>query len=104
MRGDVHQLKAPRNIRGHEQTGARYGVIVHSDDLVLSTILVAPTSTSAQPRIFRPTIMVNDLATQVLVEQTAAIDPERLGPFVGHVTLNELSAIDAALLLALALD
>ena len=79
-------------------------MVVQSDDLLLSTILVAPTSRSAAPRIFRPTIVVGDDETQVLVEQTAAVDHERLGPLVGHVSRAELDAIDAALRLALQLD
>lgn len=104
MRGDVHRLGAPRGTRGSEQRGARYAVIVQSDDLLLSTILVAPTSRSASPRIFRPTISVGTEPTQVLVEQAAAVAPERLGDLVGHVSLDEMQHIDAALRLALALD
>lgn len=79
-------------------------MIVQSDDLLLSTILVAPTSRLAASGIFRPTIMVGDDETQVLVEQTAAVDHERLGPLVGHVSRAEMDAVDAALRLALQLD
>lgn len=71
---------------------------------MLSTLLVAPTSRSAPSRSFRPTITINDEETQVLVEQTAAIAPERLGEFVGRVSNDELSAINDALRLALELD
>jgi mRNA interferase MazF len=79
-------------------------VIVQSDDLLLSTLLVAPTSRSAAPRSFRPTIIVEDVETQVLVEQTAAVAPERLGDLVGRVSHDELQQIDDALRLALELD
>jgi mRNA interferase MazF len=79
-------------------------VIVQSDDLLLSTVLVAPTSRSAVPRSFRPTIVVENEETQVLVEQTAAVAPERLGDLVGHVSHDELRQIDGALRLALELD
>ena len=44
--------EAPRGARGSEQQGSRYAVIVQSDDLMLSTVLVAPTSRSAPPRSF----------------------------------------------------
>jgi mRNA interferase MazF len=104
VRGDVHRLSAPRGARGSEQRGARYAVIVQSDDLLLSTVLVAPTSRSAPARLFRPTITVGGEPTQVLVEQTSAVAPERLGQLAGHVSLTELQEIDAALLLALGLD
>ncbi|MGF1595337.1 MAG: type II toxin-antitoxin system PemK/MazF family toxin [Acidimicrobiales bacterium] len=104
MRGDIHRLRAPRSTRGREQQGGRYCVIVQSDDLMLSTLLVAPTSRSAAPRSFRPTIIVEDVATQVLVEQTSAVAPERLGDLVGRASHDELRQIDDALRLALELD
>jgi mRNA interferase MazF len=97
VRGDVYRLKAPRDARGHEQRGNRYAVVVQSDLLPLSTWLVAPTSTSARPTSFRPEIEIQGKTTYVLVEQTAAVDPERLGELVGHLTRGELIAVDDAL-------
>lgn len=97
MRGDVFQLKSPRDARGHEQRGNRYAIVVQSDLLPLSTWLVAPTSANARPTSFRPEIEINGKATYVLVEQTAAIDPERLGDLVGHLTRREMSTVDEAL-------
>lgn len=104
MRGDIHRLRAPQSTRGRERQGARYCVIVQSDDLTLSTLLVAPTSRSAAARSFRPTIVVDDIETQVLVEQTSAVAPERLGEYVGRVSLDEMRQINDALRLALELD
>ncbi len=104
MRGDIHRLRSPRETRGHEQQGTRYAVIVQSDDLMLSTLIVAPTSRSAARRSFRPTITINNEETQVLIEQTSAVAPERLGDFVGRVTFDELTEINDALRLALELD
>lgn len=104
VRGDIHHLRAARGAKGNEQTGGRYAVVVQADDLMLSTLLVAPTSQSAQPRSFRPTITVANEPTQVLVEQTAAVAPERLGRLVGHVSRHELEDINDALRLALELD
>ena len=97
MRGDVYRLKAPRDARGHEQRRNRYAVVVQSDLLPLSTWLVAPTSTSARPTSFRPEIDIEGKTTHVLVEQTAAIDPHRLGELVGHLTRHELVAVNDAL-------
>lgn len=97
MRGDVFELKAPRDAQGHEQRGNRYAVVVQSDLLPLSTWLVAPTSTSARPASFRPEIEVSGKTTLVLVEQTAAVDPQRLGTRVGRLTYTELAAVDEAL-------
>jgi mRNA interferase MazF len=97
VRGDVYELKAPRNARGHGQRGNRYAVVVQSDLLPLTTWLVAPTSTSARPTSFRPEIEIDGKTTLVLAEQTAAIDPERLGHLVGHLTQREMSTVDEAL-------
>jgi mRNA interferase MazF len=79
-------------------------VIIQSDDLMLSTLLVAPTSRSAPARSFRPTITINNEETQVLIEQTSAVAPERLGEFIGRVSLHELQEINDALRLVLELD
>ncbi|SDX72689.1 mRNA interferase MazF [Modestobacter sp. DSM 44400] len=78
--------------------------MVQSDDLLLSTVLVAPTSRSALPRVFRPTITVNDQQTQVLVEQATAVARERLGELVGHLSCDELAQVNDSLRLALELD
>ncbi len=102
MRGDVYQWRTPRDARGHEQQGRRYAVVVQSDDLqVLSTWMVAPTSTSARPATFRPSIEIDGTPTRVLVEQTSAVDPNRLGDQVGHLGFHELRTVDAALRLVL---
>ncbi len=104
MRGDVYALRAPRGVKGHEQRGNRFAVVVQSDLLPLSTWLVAPTSTSARPASFRPEVEVAGKTTRVLAEQTTAVDPGRLGDRVGVLTLSELQAVDAALVTVLGLS
>ena len=101
MRGEVYRLRAPRDARGHEQRNPRYAIVVQSDQLPLSTWLVAPTSTSARPASFRPEVEINGRTTRVLVEQTTAVDPGRLGDRFGHLTFDELRKVDAALRLVL---
>jgi mRNA interferase MazF len=59
--------------------------------------LVAPTSSSAPPRSFRPTIEVGGHETRVLVEQTTAIAPDRLGKSAGRLSGRELVDLDSAL-------
>lgn len=96
-RGDVFRLRL-RSGRGHEQRGPRYGVVVQADALMaLSTVLVAPTSRSARGASFRPQIEIEGEPTRVLVEQTGAVDPTRLGDLVGHVTAQEQWGLDLAL-------
>ena len=103
MRRPRH-LPAPRGARGHEQRGAHFAVIVQADEfLELRTVLVSPTSTSARPASFRPTIELNGAQTRVLVEQTTVVDPQRLGRSAGRLDANELRTIDEALMLVLGL-
>ena len=103
MRGDVYRLRAPRDARGHEQRNHRYAVVVQSDQFPLSTWLVAPTSTSARAASFRPEVEIDGRATRVLAEQTAAVDPTRLGGSIGHLAFDELRRVEAALRLVLEL-
>jgi mRNA interferase MazF len=78
--------------------------VVQADEfMALSTTLVAPTSTSARPATFRPTILLDDTEIRVLVEQTTVVDPERLGRSAGRLDAGELRAVDEALALVLGL-
>lgn len=104
LRGEVFRLASPRGARGREQRGARYAVVVQADEFLdLSTTLVAPTSTSARPASFRPTIRLRSEQTRVLVEQTTVVDPQRLGRSAGRLEASELRAVDDALALILGL-
>jgi mRNA interferase MazF len=94
----VFRLRAPRGTRAREQRGARFAVVVQADELLpLSTVLVAPTSTAAPPRSFRPSIELAGSRTRVLVEETVAVAPDRLGKSAGRLSAQELRAVDAAL-------
>lgn len=104
MRGDVYAVPAPRGARGHEQRGPRLGVVVQSEDLPLSTVVLAPTSRSAPPRVFRPQVLVAGERTCVLVEQLRTVDVGRLGRWVDHLSPDDRRAVDRALELVLALD
>ena len=103
VRGDVHQIKLPRG-RGHVQEGRRYAVIVQADDLLaLSTVVICPTSRSAFAASLHPEVTVGDQPTQVLCEMVGAVDARALGEPVGHLTRDELRAVEDALLLVLEL-
>ena len=90
MRGDIYRIRAKKHAHGHEQRGTRYAIVVQADYLNLSTLLVAPTSTSARPSDFRPTITIDGTET-------------RLGDFAGRLDAEELTELDRALALVLGL-
>lgn len=104
MRGDAYLLKAPRGTRGSEQQGTRYAVVIQSDLVRLSTLLVAPTSRSARPSSFRPGVVVDGAETTLLLDQATAVDPARLGGYVGHLSHLEMAAVDRSLTRVLGLD
>jgi mRNA interferase MazF len=98
VRGDIYQLRAPRDAVGHEQQGRRYAVVVQSDDLTLSTVIVAPTSTSAHPYIFRPEVTVRGQPTRLMLDQIRAVDVERaMGNRIGRLSPHELIEVNRLL-------
>ena len=104
LRGDVYRFRLPKRV-GHEQLGDRFGVVVQANEfLPRSVVIVAPTSRSARPASFRPEIDIAGESTRVLVEQIGAVDSQRLGDLMGHVTPEEMWGIDEALATVLGLD
>ena len=103
VRGDVHRLPDNRHATGHVQRGPRYCVVVQSDNLMLSTVVVCPTSTSAQPATWRPEVTILGKDTLVLPEQILTADPQKLGKVVDTIPLGQLLDIDAALKLIMGL-
>jgi mRNA interferase MazF len=78
--------------------------VLQSDDIRLSTLLVAPTSRSARLTSFRPQIEIDGQPTCVLLEQTTVINPEtELGDFAGRLNAEELHEVERALRLAFGL-
>jgi len=49
-------------------------------------------------------VRVAGKTTRVLVEQTVAISPDRLGDYVCHLSFNELRDVDEALAIVLGID
>jgi len=77
-------------------------VIVQVDDLLaLSTVIVCPTSSSTPPATFHPDIVLGEERTRVMCEMVGAVDARALGGQVGHLTLEEMRAVDDALELVL---
>ena len=104
VRGEIYRVRAPRDARRSQQRGVRYAVVVQADEFLgLSTVLVAPTSTSAPVRSFRPALEIDGTATRILVEQMTAVSSVRLGDSAGRLSASELRDLDEALALLLGL-
>ncbi|MFC9895314.1 type II toxin-antitoxin system PemK/MazF family toxin [Nocardia sp. NPDC127579] len=103
FRGAIYEIKAAPGAKGHEQQGKRLCVIIQSDRFVSSTLVVALTSTSAGPAVYRPEIDVDGTKTRILCDQIYTVDPSRLGEFRGALEGDEPTALDRALMLNLGL-
>jgi mRNA interferase MazF len=101
VRGDVHAITLPRR-RGQVQRGRRFAVVVQASDLLaLSTVVVCPTSQSTPAASFHPEITVAGEAARVMCEMVGAVDVRMLGDHVGHLSLDEIRAVNDALELVL---
>ncbi len=73
-------------------------MIVQANDLLsLSTVVICPTSQSAQAASFRPEVELNGEKTKVLCEMVRAFDIRKLGDRIGHLSVDEIDAVDDAL-------
>jgi mRNA interferase MazF len=104
MRGDVYELRDNPRATGHEHGGQRYAIVLQSDALPMSTVIAAPTSTSARDASHRPVIELRGRRTKVVIEQMHGVDRERrFGRRVGQVSVAEQFEIDDALEMVLGL-
>lgn len=71
--------------------------------MALSTVIICPTSQSAQAASFHPEVEVDGEKTKVLCEMVRTIDARKLGDHICHLTLEEIGAVDDALKLVLEL-
>ena len=97
IRGGVYRVDMGP-IRGHEQAGKRFGVVVSPTDMSWSVVTVVPTSTSAQPSVFRPVVMVAGQKTRVLCDQIRTLDVSYVSDdLVNYVTRDQMAEVDDAL-------
>ena len=97
IRGAVYRANLGPG-RGHEQGGKRYAVVLSPSDMNWSVATIVPTSTRAQPTIYRPEIEAMGTRTLVLVDQIRTIDVSHLSDEpVDYVTRDQMSDIEHAL-------
>jgi mRNA interferase MazF len=65
---------------------------------------VAPTTTKSFGSLIHPTIELLGQDVRVLVEQTTAVNPQRLGDFAGRLNPEELMGVNVALRAVLDLE
>ena len=95
IRGGVYRIDLGQP-RGHEQGGRRFGVVLSPSESPLTVVTVVPTSTSARPTVFRPTVTVCGRETHLLVDQMRAIDTRYVHGIVDVLTFADLELLEMA--------
>jgi mRNA interferase MazF len=99
IRGAVYRVDLGDAKRGHEQRGKRLGLVLSPSSMPWSVATIVPTSTTAQPAVFRPTLEINGQETRFLVDQIRSIDIGYLiGDPVHYLERDELAEIEHAVI------
>lgn len=97
IRGAVYRVDLGEVKRGHEQRGRRYGLVLSPSGMPWSVATIVPTSTSAQPAIFRPQLEIGGALTRFLVDQIRTVDVRHIhGDPVAYLERNELAEVEHA--------
>jgi mRNA interferase MazF len=97
IRGAVYRVDLGDAKRGHEQRGRRYGVVLSPSDMPWSVATIVPTSTSAQPAVFRPEVEIDGVPTRFLVDQVRTVDVRYVhGDPIHYLGRDELAELEHA--------
>ncbi|MER5443517.1 type II toxin-antitoxin system PemK/MazF family toxin [Streptomyces sp. NPDC002790] len=97
IRGAVYRVDLGDAKRGHELRGRRFGLVLSPSSLPWSVATVIPTSTSAQPSIFRPELEIGGTLTRLLVDQIRTVDTQFLyGDPVHYLDRDEMAEVEHA--------
>ena len=97
IRGAVHRVDLGPG-RGHEQRGKRLGIVVSPTNMPWSVVTIIPTSTSAQPAVFRPSLELMGTETRALCDQIRTIDIDYVhGDPIDFLSRDEMEKVDYAL-------
>jgi mRNA interferase MazF len=97
IRGAVYRVDLGDAKRGHEQRGRRLGLVLSPSSMPWSVATIIPTSTAAQPAVFRPALEINGQLTRFLVDQIRSIDFSYVhGDPVYYLDRDEISEVEHA--------
>lgn len=97
IRGAIYRVDLGDAKRGHEQRGRRFGLVLSPSDMPWSVATMIPTSSSAQPAVFRPELEVAGTLTRFLVDQIRTVDVRYIhGEPVHYLDRSELAKVEHA--------
>ncbi len=95
IRGAVYRVDLGEAKRGYEQRGKRYGLVISPSSMARSVATIVPTSRSAQPAVFRPTLELLGLPTRFLIDHVRSIDTKYFdGEPVAYLEPDEMAEIE----------
>ena len=98
IRGAVYPVDLGDAKRGHEQRGRRLGLVISIEQNAWSTVTIIPTSTSAQPTLFRPEVIVAGREARLLVDQIHTIDVSYVaGELVDYLSRDDMAQVEHTL-------
>jgi mRNA interferase MazF len=98
IRGAVYPVDLGDAKRGHEQRGRRLGLVISIEQNAWSTVTIIPTSTSAQPSVFRPEVMIAGRDTRILIDQICTIDVSYvIGDLVDYLSRHDMAQVEHGL-------
>lgn len=99
IRGAVYRVDLGTAKRGHEQRGRRLGLILSPSSMSWTVATIVPTSTSAQPAVFRPELVIDGTLTRFLADQIRTIDTSFIsGEPVYYLDRYELTQVEDAVM------
>jgi mRNA interferase MazF len=97
IRGAVYRVDLGAASRGHEQRGRRLGLVLSPSSMPWTVATIIPTSTTAQPAVFRPSFEVAGQETRFLVDQIRSIDTDYFADDPTHyLERDEFAEIERA--------
>ena len=109
QRGDIYFIRLD-NRTGSEQSGTRPAVILQNDvgNSCSPTLIVATLTSKTEKKAMQPThclVVPEGLEPSIVqAEQIFTIDKSRVQNFAGHLTPEEMSRVDDAVKISLALN
>ena len=98
IRGAVYPVDLGDAKRGHEQRGRRLGLVISIEQNAWSTVTIIPTSTSAQPAVFRPDVVIAGRDTRILIDQIRTIDTAYVtGELVDCLSRDDMAQVEHSL-------
>jgi mRNA interferase MazF len=97
IRGAVYRVDLGEARHGHERRGRRLGLVLSPTSMPWSVATIVPTSTAAQPAVFRPSVEIDGQQTRFLVDQIRSIDTTYIiGDPVHYLERDELAEVEHA--------